>query len=221
MTARHLPALFLIGATLPGCLTASGERRPGSADRPASAPDPQALVARLSPGPHHRHLDALAGRWESTVTVWPRPGADPNSSGGTSEVGWILDGRWLRLDYRAADAGKGGVQGLGLIGYDNVRQEHVFNWMDSVSCSALESSGRCADGGRTTEFAGTHGDPLTGERDLPFRWRCEIGRVGTVDAGTWSLELFEAAPGGEEFRKIRIVNTRAGATAAAAQRTGG
>src|SRR5262245_46761823 len=111
MVVRQVAALLLIGASLPGCLTASGGRRPGTAGGPASGPDRQALAARLSPGSHHRHLDALLGRWESAVTVWPRPGADPNSSGGTSEVAWILDGRWLRLDYRAAGAGQGGVQG--------------------------------------------------------------------------------------------------------------
>jgi hypothetical protein len=214
MSASRLGALVLIGGTVLGCRN-SGEPRRESGAQPAPAPDARTLAARLSPGAHHRHLDALLGRWESVVTVWPQPGAEANGSGGTSELEWILNGHWLRLDYRASDSGQGGVRGLGLIGYDNVREEHVFNWLDNVSCSALQSSGPCTDGGRTTALAGTHDDPASGERNHPFRWVIRVG-----DPGNWTLELYDTARSGAEFRKIRIVNSRRKGPAAAVDQAG-
>jgi hypothetical protein len=143
------------------------------------------------------------GRWNSAITVWPQPGAGGNRSQGISDLRWILNGCWLLQDYRASDAGEGGVEGLGLIGYDPVRLEHVFTWVDNVSCSPLQSKGLCGEDGHTTSLAGLHGDPLSGERDRPFRWVIRV-----MDPDRWTLELFDAAPDGREFRKIEIVNRR-------------
>jgi hypothetical protein len=167
------------------------------------AADPADLSARLNPGPHHRHLDGLVGRWKSAITVWPRPEAEGNSSEGVSDLRWILNGRWLLQDYRASDSGQEGTEGLGLIGYDPVQLEHVYIWVDNMSCSPLQSKGRCGEDGRTTSLAGLHGNPVSGESDRPFRWV-----VRWIDGNRWTLELFDRASDGREFRKIEIVNTR-------------
>jgi hypothetical protein len=169
-----------------------------------SAPDVAVIATRLGPGSHHRHLDAITGSWRSTITVWPRPGAEGNSSEGVSELQWILNDRWLRQDYRASDTSEEAARGLGLIGYDYVREEHVFVWVDNMSCSALEAKGLCDGDGRTTILAGLHGDPLSGQRNQPFRWV-----IRAIDENRWTLELYDTAPDGSEFRKIEISNIRA------------
>ena len=215
MSAKRIPCLLVVGTMMlflvQGCVQPGsrgpmdpGGEVPADVHATPTAPNESAVVARLGPGSHHRHLDAIAGRWSSTITVWPRPGAEGNSSEGVSDLQWILNGCWLRQDYRASDGSEEAARGLGLIGYDYVREEHVFVWVDNMSCCALQSTGKCEEDGRTTILAGWHGDPLSGERSQRFRW---VVRV--MDQNRWTLELYDTALDGREFRKLEIRNIRA------------
>ena len=199
--ASGLTLLLIAGCTEPGP-RGQVDRSPEKTGELGKSP----IAARSDPGSHHRHLDSIRGRWKSTITVWPRPGAEGNRSEGISELQWILDGRWLRQDYRASDASEGAAMGLGLIGYDYVREEHVYVWVDNMSYSALQAAGPCDGGGRTAVLVGSHGDPSSGERDRPFRWV-----IRTMNEDRWTLELYDTAPDGTEFRKLEIDNNRASA----------
>ena len=72
----------------------------------AVAQRPQESTLDLgAPGEEHRRLDLLTGSWNVAVTF---PVASGRSAQGnaTSEGTWVLDGRFVRLEYQSTFGGR-------------------------------------------------------------------------------------------------------------------
>ena len=86
----------------------------------AAEPPPDDLGA---PGPEHRRLDALVGEWDVTVSFPTAPGQRREGSA-TASGRWVLDGRFVRLEYASTFAGRP-LTIVRYLGYDRHRGRWV------------------------------------------------------------------------------------------------
>jgi hypothetical protein len=118
-----------------------------------SAADMQAMMAAMQPGPHHKALQGFAGDWNVVVKTWMAPGTEPSITKGTSHNAMIYDGRYLKKELTGEMMGMP-FQGMGLVGYDNVKKEYRSLWIDSMSTALMISTGSCSDDGKTWTYTG-------------------------------------------------------------------
>ena len=121
----------------------------------------QAWMKLAEPGEHHEHLKVLAGTWKTTTKWWMGPG-EPDISQGVSKNTWILGGRFLQTDFKSSSE-ENPFAGLGLLGYDNAKKQHVSVWCDTMSTMVGVSYGTCDDSGKVFTYISSYDDPMTGQ----------------------------------------------------------
>ena len=119
------------------------------------------IVDPTMPGPHHARLAKLAGEWNVSARVWIDPNRPPVESTGSVTNEMILGGRFLWSHYDGQMAGQP-FQGIGIDGYDNVKQKHTSQWMDSAGTMVSQYEGGCGYDGNTITVFTSFDDPLTG-----------------------------------------------------------
>lgn len=92
-----------------------------------------------APGEHHRKLDLLVGNFKTTTTFQMSPELPVEVSVGSSEIKWILDGRFTQQKFKGSVMGQP-FEGLGIVGYDNVKQEYQSIWIDSGATGMVKST---------------------------------------------------------------------------------
>ncbi|HEY7862589.1 MAG TPA: DUF1579 domain-containing protein [Thermoanaerobaculia bacterium] len=153
-----------------------------------------------APSEAHKELAKLAGTWNTVVTMWMEPGAEPQVSNGVSENKMVLDGRWLEQRYNGTFMGQP-FQGVGFTGYDNFKKQYLGTWMDTASTSAMNTTGKREADGKLT-FTGTMDDPMTG-KSLPMK---EV--MTLVDADHHNFEMWMTGPDGKMMKTMEIQYTR-------------
>jgi len=187
------------------CLTAAGAAgaAPESkAESKAGAEQDEmmAAMAKLAtPGPQHAVLKPLVGSWKTVTKAWMGPG-EPQVSEGSSEVTWVLGGRFVTEEYKGTFMGKP-FEGMGLFGYDNQHKEYVSTWADIMGTSITMSKGRADDGGKTLTYASMFDDPMTGQKK-PFKMVTKI-----IDDNNHTFSMFEDV-NGKETMTMEITYTR-------------
>ena len=175
-----------------------GEHKPG-----APAMDPAMMEAMMKagmPGDAHKKLDVFVGTWDTKITMWMMPGADPMSHNGSSTNRWIMGGRYLEQSFKGSMMGMP-FDGLGYTGYDNVKKQYWGTWMDSMSTGMMTSTGSSADG-KLFRFDATMADPMTG-KDAAIEETITI-----VDADHHTLEMWAPGPDGKKFKTMEIQYSR-------------
>jgi hypothetical protein len=179
---------------------------PAIAQEPAGQkPDEKAMMDAwmkyASPGEGHKKLASSVGTWDVKVQSWMAPGAQPNTSTGTSEVRWVLGGRYLEERFRG-NMMEQPFEGIGYTGYDNFRKEYVATWMDSMSTAMMRMTGKADAGGKTMTFTGTMDDLMTGKP-------AQVRSVFTeVSPDHHMHEMYTPAPDGREFKTMEMHYTR-------------
>ncbi len=159
------------------------------------------MMAAMTPGEHHRHLDSMAGSWNTKFKLWMDPSQPPMESAGTAEAKWILDGRYLESVHKGNMMGMP-FEGHGLEGYDNLAKEYVGTWVDNMGTGIMVSKGKCSDGGKVHTGIGDTLDPMTGKAT-------KVRMVTTaVDAKSYRMEMYMTPQGGSEFKSMEMVATR-------------
>ena len=92
---------------------------------PAMSPEEQAMMAAwekaMTPGEQHARLaEHFEGIWDTRMSLWMEPGAEPMVSTGTSTSTMILGGRQLKMEFSGTFMDMP-FMGIGFTGYDNVR----------------------------------------------------------------------------------------------------
>jgi len=159
------------------------------------------MPPELSPGPHHRHLDHFIGEWNAKTVFWMQPGAPPVESVATMSAEWILDGRFVREEFKGDFMGAP-FTGIGTYGYDGVEKRYTSIWMDSMSTAFMVSYGECDDSGKVFEYIGEARDPWGGEMST---YRVVI-RIDSDDQHTFTM--YTSTPTTPEFKSMVIVYTR-------------
>lgn len=115
------------------------------------------------PGENHRLLDSLEGTWTTTLRAWLHGSPPPEVAlDARLEARWILDGRYLQLDYRHTGP-ELDLEGRYYFGYDPI-EGHYYNLLianDHVI--PLHSKGAWDGEKKTLSFRGIEYDPVTGD----------------------------------------------------------
>ena len=195
---------FLFSVSLALLIAGPSTLRAADADKPA-APDAEAMKAKFAayatPGAAHRVLDALAGSWDASVRMWQDPSTPPEESTGSSESRWIMGGRFLEQRFNGQFMGEP-FEGIGLLGYDNIKQQYQSVWIDSMGTGMMTGTASYDPSTKTLTETGSHSCPITGG-DRQFRSVTKF-----VDADTIQSEFYGPGPDGKEFKGMEITYKR-------------
>jgi len=179
---------------------------PINAEEPAAAASPEALFAAIAeagkPGPEHKKLEPLAGKWTYTSKMYMVPGQDPVESSGTAERKWILGGRFLEETIIGTGPdGKTEFEGRGTIGYDKQQKKYTYGWMCSMGTETIQSLGDSDVKGKNFTFETEMFCPLRGKK---VKGRDEI-EIQSPDRHVLTTYQFDD---GKELKVMEIIATR-------------
>lgn len=128
------------------------------------------LKSAGSPGEGHQILDRLEGRWKVRGFVRISEKTNPEMVSGTAKLNWILGKRFLQQDFTCSKVDIV-LNGLGILGYDKLRDEYVGVWCDSANTGIASLSGKSISSGEGIVFQIEQTDLRSGER---VKGRAEI-----------------------------------------------
>ena len=179
--------LALLSALL--CIPAADAQDAAPAE-PEMSPEVQAMMAAwekaMTPGEQHARLaEHFEGTWDTKMSLWMEPGAEPMVSTGTSTNTMILGGRQLKMEYSGIFMDMP-FMGIGFTGYDNVRGVYTGSWTDNMTTGTMVSTGTYDAATATYTFKSEMPDPMHGGAMVPIRETIKI-----VDANHHVMEMFE------------------------------
>jgi hypothetical protein len=189
--------LFLVLALCGLAAPAWTADRPGKKAGNGAKTDPaqEAMMAKWKeaamPDENHRVLDPLAGSWDHAMEWWMPPGAPPEKSTGTTNVKWIMGGRYIQQSVTGVSMGQP-FEGAGITGYDNVRKQYVSAWIDNMGTGLMTATGAWDPAAQTLTERGTFSDPMSPTGEKTFRG------VTTFRDGGHTFEMYAPGPDGRE-----------------------
>jgi hypothetical protein len=188
----------------------------GSAAAPAGQPNPQEMMKQMMEmsklNDNHKLLAEMNGNWNYTIKFWmnPDPNAPPQQSKGTATRKSVMGGRFVVMDVTGKmqmpdETGKMKdmqFKGMGVEGYDNVKQKFVGSWIDNMGTGIEFSEGAYDPATKTFTFA-SEIEMMPGMK-TPVR---EVLKV--TDKDHMLLEWYETQ-GGQEKKTMEIAYARAG-----------
>jgi Protein of unknown function (DUF1579) len=220
-----MPLLTIVFATLIAfpSFAQSPATSPAVATSPAAAvsapggqPNPQEMMKQMIEmsklNENHKLLAGMDGNWNYTIKFWmnPDPNAPPQQSKGTATRKSIMGGRYSVMDVsgKMQMPGEGGkmkdmqFKGMGLEGYDNVKQKFVASWIDNMGTGIQFSEGTFDPATKTLTY--------TSEIEMMPGMKTPVREVLKVtDNNHMMLEWYENR-GGQEKKTMEINYTRAG-----------
>ncbi|MEZ4388005.1 MAG: DUF1579 domain-containing protein [Candidatus Krumholzibacteriia bacterium] len=195
---QHLIALLAL-ATLVGLSGASSSR---AEDQPMSEADMMKIyMAAAAPGPEHAMLAGSAGTWSVKLSSWMDPTAEPTVTEGSETARMILGGRFLQSDFQGTGM-MGPFEGMGLIGYDNVKKKYVGTWSDTMGTGLMSYEG---DYDAPTRTLVCHGDFVDAATGMTMTTRLV---TRTISDDEHVFEMFGPGPGGDEVKWMEMRYTR-------------
>ncbi len=154
-----------------------------------------------APGAPHEQLAQLAGSWRIKSTSWQMPGAPPVETAGAAVKKMVLGGRYLQETLNSSMMDMP-FEGLGLLGYDNLRQEYSGVWLDNMSTQLMPYSGQYDPVHKTYTMKAEYLDAASGQ--------LVTARMVTtvVSENEHRFEMFMPGPDGKEFKGMEMVYTR-------------
>jgi len=165
----------------------------------------QQMMALMTPGEHHKVLDALVGSWDYSMSHRMTPDAPMEVTSGTSENAWILDGRQLKQKVSGTFEMNGethNFEGIGLIGYDNMKSEYTSIWIDNVGTGTMVSTGTYDSETNMITEIGSHMCPIQG-KEVSFR-----SEVKFDDANQFTYIMYDLNSYDKPFKSMEIKYTR-------------
>ncbi|MBX7137517.1 MAG: DUF1579 domain-containing protein [Oligoflexia bacterium] len=156
------------------------------------------MMKLSTPGQEHTALQPLVGSWNVEVKSWEQPGGKPQISKGQSTNKWVLGKRFVQEQFNGKFMGQP-FQGVGMLGFDNVKREYVWTWYDSMSTGYMQSAGNFTPGAKTLEMEGKFSCPMT-EEEMSTRLVTNF-----VDKNHHTFEMYMRNPeDGHEFKTMEI-----------------
>jgi hypothetical protein len=159
------------------------------------------VEAAGKPGAQHKALEPLIGEWTAEVKTWMVPEAPPMVTKGTAKSTWVMNGRFVREEFKGEMMGKP-FNGVGLTGYDNQKQKYNSTWVDDISTAIFVSDGTASEGGKVITFVGKMDCPMTEQKDMPFK---NVLRI--ISADKFVFEMHDPSKG-EHSKKMEITYVR-------------
>src|SRR5215469_9189724 len=138
-----------------GTSPAMGTAPVGAATAPSGQPNPQEMMKQMMEmgklNENHKLLADMDGSWNYAIKMWmnPDPNAKPQESKGTATRKSVMGGRYVEMDVTGKmqmpdETGKMKdmqFKGMGVEGYDNVKQKFVASWIDNMGTGIQFSDG--------------------------------------------------------------------------------
>ncbi len=162
--------------------------------------DMQKMMEMTQPGPEHKMLTRMVGKWNAVGKMWMDPSAPPVESQGTMEYTATLDGRYFQGTYLGNWMGMP-FEGRSVDGFDRYAKEYFSYWYDNMGTGMMAMRGTASADGKVVTMKGTAFDPMVGA-EASFK------TVTTwVDDNTIKYEMF-SLKGGKEIKSMEMVYTR-------------
>jgi hypothetical protein len=192
-------ACLLTAGALPALTGSASAQEAGARSAAGRAMEAQTKAA--TPGPEHRALAKLEGKWTLQILSWPTPDSPALKSEATGELTPVVGGRYLQEKVQGK-MGPRPFEGVGIEGFNNVTLERFRTWFDSMSTGPIVLRGKCPSEAKKCAFKGTMPDPLV-SRDV------EVSEILTAtDEDHFTRELFAPGPSGEAFKILEIAYSR-------------
>jgi hypothetical protein len=154
------------------------------------------------PGEHHKHLEALTGKWNQTIKMRSSPDAEWTESKGVAEYKSVLGGRFVVEEVKCEVFGQP-FEWMGFLGYDNSQKKHTAVWVDNFGTGMEYAEGQCDPAGKVITYIGEQDDPMTGSKSK-YKW------VITVESkDKMRIDMHEIDADGKESNNMQIVAVRA------------
>jgi hypothetical protein len=161
-----------------------------------------------TPGPGHKLMEPMAGDFDAESTLWMQPGDEnPVKSTASASSKWILGGRYLVTDYSGDMKGMP-FTGLGILAFDNFKQQYQSAWIDSFSTGIGMSTGAASTDGKSFTVSMTWDGPM-GKIPMETQWI-------VVDKDNFMMRM-HMEMGGVKFKHMELKFKRR-AKAASAKR---
>jgi hypothetical protein len=213
MNRRKLIAPALLAAL--GLATVVGSiaiAEPASDAKPAAAGQPEmklppgwteddmkACMIAATPGKMHERLARDVGTWQGKSTMWMPGVSEPTTHECTMTISSLMDGRYFKGEMAGVVPGMGPYSGMGIMGFDNVSQKFVANWLDNHSTGIMNGTGELSPDGKTVNWKYDYNCPITKKPTV-------MRQIETnTEDGKKTLEMFGIDPkSGKEFKMMRI-----------------
>lgn len=166
-----------------------------------------AMEAATALGEEHELLGTFLGEWDVEIRVFmpgaPGQPAEPQTSRGTADTEWVVEGRWLGTRVTGEMMGAP-YTGFSLRGWDS----YAGNWV-TASVTSMDNALNVTRGvkvdpnGRVFAEYGTLDEYLTGELNKPYR---TITRLDGKDR--YVLELWDMGVGAEGMKVLEYEFSR-------------
>jgi hypothetical protein len=157
------------------------------------------MLKMAQPGEQHKEIAKFAGTWHGKVSHFMAPDAPPHMSEGTMVSTMVLDGRWLRQEWKGEMMGTP-FTGVGYWGYDAMKKEHVGMWTDTMSTNWMHFKGQYDAAAKAWTSTGVMESPMG---NTPMR------EVTTVkDADHHTFDMYMTGPDGKEAKIMTIEYSR-------------
>lgn len=196
---KSVCTMLLLAAALATAAFAGDEKKAATTQGDPAAAQ-AAMMAAMMPGEHHEHLKKLAGNHNYTMKMWMDPSAPPMESTGKRSAEMILGGRYLEEKYTGTFMGMA-FEGLGVMGYDNLKKQYVGSWIDNMGTGIMDMHGTCSSGSWT--MIGEGMDPATG-KEMTTRSVIQI-----VDDNTFTMTMFGPGADGKETKMFEMTCKKA------------
>jgi len=185
---------------------------PARAQQQPPQPTPeqiQAMLAEMQPGPEHRVLGALEGRWALEITYnMGGPKAKPMMAKGSATNRMILGGRFLKsegVSDNPAGAALGGatVEMLGIYGFDRRTKEYTTLGLDTMGTYWVSAAGVMKPD-KTIVMSGETADDHAGSKEI----RKYDMVLKVVDADTYITQVIFKFTSMPDLKIVEIVHRR-------------
>jgi len=195
-------ALFLGGMQFSHSLNASQE----PATPEMSPEEMQAMMMKMmesaQPGEPHKKLTSFAGEWTTKIKIrMGGPDSPWEHHTGHSKIQSALGGRYAIEKFTAELGMMGKMEGLLILGYNNLTGEYESIWMDNMSTWAQHATGVVNEEG-ATELKGKMRDVITPE-GRPYRHVTH-----PIDEDHYITKMYDTIPPVGDIQVMEIEYTR-------------
>jgi hypothetical protein len=154
-----------------------------------------------TPGPEHKYLEPLHGKWDITTKMFMPGKKDPTVTKATAERKWVMDKMYLQESVSGEFNGEK-FKGQGVTGFDRFKKKFFFTWIDNMATGIMYGEGEYDPKTKTFTYSYTEDSPFLGKgvkaRDV----------LKIVSDNEQHFTFYRTMPKGTEFKMMEMTYTR-------------